>query len=126
MSTSQRSDKFTIVIKKYFKHLEEKREISIEIGKLAKDRNKKDVSVFMDHINLLKNLINIQIESGITHRVKRIKTKKKNVDLDTKYPEITIKNITKNNIDEDSIDKNINKNGIINPNRVGIALIKKK
>jgi hypothetical protein len=116
---------------KTFKFLIEKQEISIEIGKLAKDRNKKNISVFMDHLNkkvMFKNQVNNGLKKvntkGISSQLKRVPTRKKNDDLD-KFPEISLENATKKNYN-DNLHIPINdKKDEINDKRIGIGFFKK-
>ena len=88
---------------KKFQILVEKTEISIEIGKLAKDRNKKDINVFMDHLNklVIKNpnsdsTFKNQNIKGISSQLKRVPTQRRNFDFDFKFPELSMENVNKN------------------------------
>ena len=90
---------------KKFKILIEKKEQSIEIEKIKKDLNKKEVSVFMDHLNKvavdfkkpINNNINIKKEKvkGISSQLMRVPTRRKNIDFDIKFPEISMENVKK-------------------------------
>ena len=57
---SKKADKETMkkMLKKMFKNLVEKKIISIEIQKVTKDKNKKLVSQFIDHLNINANKAN--------------------------------------------------------------------
>ena len=116
---------------KTFKFLIEKQEISIEIGKLAKDRNKKNISVFMDHLNkkvMFKNQVNNGLKKvntkGISSQLKRVPTRKKNDDLD-KFPEISLENATKKNYNDNLHIPMNDKKDEINDKRIGIGFFKK-
>ena len=87
---------------KNFKILVIKKEISIEIGMLVKDRNKKSISILMDHLNkqvMFKTPANSSLSKvntkGIS-QLKRVPTRIKNDDFEN-FPEISLENVTKNN-----------------------------
>ena len=121
---------------KKFKILIEKNEQSIEIEKIKKDLNKKEVSVFMDHLNKVQvgfkmpinNNINIKKEKvkGISSQLMRVPTRRKNIDFDIKFPEISMENVKKNNDLKNNLPVPIDdKNKDANKKRVGIAFYKK-
>ena len=120
---------------KNFKILVEKQEISIEIGKLAKDRNKKEISVFMDHLNKVvgfkmptnTSMIKKEKQKGISSLLMRVPTRRKNIDFEFKFPEISMENVKKNNELKNKIPipRDDKKNLEINKNRVGIGFYKK-
>ena len=120
---------------KTFKILVEKQEISIEIGKLAKDRNKKEISVFMDHINKVvgfkmptnTNMTKKEKPKGISSLLMRVPTRRKNIDFEFKFPEISMENVKKNNELKNKIPipRDDKKNLEINKNRIGIGFYKK-
>jgi len=87
------------IIKK-FKLLVINKEISIQFGKLEKDKNKKNVSVYLDHLNPINNLRNSSILGSTKQEIKEImnkfqkietKIKKTNVG-NNKFPEISLEN----------------------------------
>ena len=87
---------------KNFKILVIKKEISIEIGMLVKDRNKKNISILMDHLNkqvMFKTPLNSSLNKvntkGIS-QLKRVPTRRRNDDFEN-FPEISLENVTKNN-----------------------------
>ena len=120
---------------KSFKILVEKQEISIEIGKLTKDRNKKEISVFMDHLNKVvgfkmptnTSMIKKEKQKGISSLLMRVPTRRKNIDFEFKFPEISMENVKKNNELKNKIPipRDDKKNLEINKNRVGIGFYKK-
>ena len=129
--------KVSFGLTKVFKILIEEKEISIEIGKLAKDRNKKEICVFIDHLNknneiaglktLTSSTLNKEKQKGISSQLLRVPTRRRNIDFDIKFAEISLENVKmkdemKNNLpvpinDKKSID--------LDKKRVGIAIFKK-
>ena len=103
---------------KKFKFFSKNQEISLEIGKLAKDRNKREVSVIMDHLKKVvrfKNPTSANLKKdypkGISNQLRRVVTKKKNDDFD-KLPEISMENVSKDNLNNNKIEKNKKSVGI--------------
>ena len=119
---------------KKFKILIQNKEISIEIGKLAKDRNKKDIIVFMDHLNKLTlktptsvSTIKNQNIKGISSQLKRVPTKRRELDLNFKFPEISMENVYKNNMNSPLAIGDPNNNSTeINDKRFGAFFKKNK
>ena len=121
---------------KKFKILIQKKEQSIEIEKIKKDLNKKEVSVFMDHLNKVSVSFKMPINNnnikkdkvkGISSQLMRVPTKRKNIDFDMKFPEISMENVKKNNDLKNNLPVPIDdkKNPDISKKRVGIAFYKK-
>ena len=136
VKSNKNIDKKKVNFVKNFKILIIKKEISIEIGKLAKDRNKKEISVFMDHLNktFFKSLSSNSTlkkanTKGISSQLKRVPTKKRNIDFDFKFPEISMENVKKNNMDNGMPKplpmENKKDPGEITRKRIGIAVYKK-
>ena len=117
---------------KSFKILVIKKEISVEIGNLGKDRHKKQINLFMDHLKknvIFKNQPNIGNKKtpakGISNLLKRVPTKIKNVDLESNLPEISLdKSKRENDYNDLNLSKDANK---INDKKIlGITSYKKK
>ena len=103
---------------KKFKFVSINQEISLEIGKLAKDRNKKEISVIMDHLTKVVRFktptsanLKKDYPKGANNKLRRVVTKRRNEDFD-KVPEISMENIPKNNIDNTNVEKNKKSVGI--------------
>ena len=121
---------------KKFKILIEKKEQSIEIEKLKKDLNKKEVSVFIDHLNKVSAGFRMPINNsnskkekpkGISNLLMRVPTRKKDNDLDNKLPEISMENVKKNNELRENLPVPINDKKDFDPSkkRIGIGYYKK-
>ena len=117
---------------KSFKILVIKKEISVEIGNLGKDRHKKQINLFMDHLMknvLFKNQTNIDgnkkpTAKGISNLLKRVPTRIKNIDLESNLPEISLdKSKRENDFNDSNVSKDVNK--INDKKRVGIMSYKK-
>ena len=136
MRANKNVDQKKVKFVKSFKILVIKQEISIEIGKLAKDRNKKDISVLMDHLAkvvMFRNPTNPsnrkQTTKGISNQLKRVPTKKKNSDFEDNIPDISLENIKRENNYNDNmyLNKNSKKNkDEMDKIRIGIMSYKKK
>ena len=117
---------------KSFKILVIKKEISVEIGNLGKDRHKKQINLFMDHLKknvIFKNQTNIGNQKppakGISNLLKRVPTKIKNIDFESNLPEISLdKSKRENDYNDLNLSKDTNK--INDKKRIGITSYKKK
>ena len=94
---------------KQFKKLIIKQEISIQFGRLEKNKYKKNICIVVDHLNDTENLrkgsiANIQIKKEIKDMINNkflvvpTKIKNPNIGSNNKYPEISIQNIKRNNM----------------------------
>ena len=94
---------------KQFKKLIIKQEISIQFGRLEKNKYKKNICIVVDHLNDTENLrkgsiANIQIKKEIKDMINNkflvvpTKIKHPNIGSNNKYPEISIQNIKRNNM----------------------------
>ena len=105
--SSDKNVKIVNIIKQ-FKFLVIKQEISIQFGKLETNRNKKNVSVYIDHLNKngtfinpsMSNLMKKEIQNNINNNFQKVPTKIKNVNIGNrnKFPEISLENIKNDNI----------------------------
>ena len=103
--TAKKVDKETMkkMLKKMYKNLVEKKAISIEIQKVTKDKNKKLVSQFIDHLNINKAnaLTNLIITKTIMDKTNDKKANKKklgntiNTDKNNDKNKINLKKSTK-------------------------------
>ena len=99
--TAKKVDKETMkkMLKKMYKNLVEKKAISIEIQKVTKDKNKKLVSQFIDHLNINKAnaLTNLIITKTIMDKTNDKKANKKKLGNTINTDKNTDKNNDKNN-----------------------------
>ena len=116
---------------KSFKILVIKKEISVEIGNLAKDRHQKQINFFIDHLKknvLLRNSTNIGNKKppakGISNLLKRVPTKIKNIDFESNLPEISLdKSKRENDFNDSNLNKDVNK--LNDKKKLGIMSYKK-
>ena len=100
--TAKKVDKETMkkMLKKMYKNLVEKKAISIEIQKVTKDKNKKLVSQFIDHLNINKAnaLTNLIITKTIMDKTNDKKANKKKLGNTINTDKKNDKNNDKNKI----------------------------
>ena len=100
--TAKKVDKETMkkMLKKMYKNLVEKKAISIEIQKVTKDKNKKLVSQFIDHLNINKAnaLTNLIITKTIMDKTNDKKANKKKLGNTINTDKNNDKNNDKNKI----------------------------
>ena len=100
--TAKKVDKETMkkMLKKMYKNLVEKKAISVEIQKVTKDKNKKLVSQFIDHLNINKAnaLTNLIITKTIMDKTNDKKANKKKLGNTINTDKNNDKNNDKNKI----------------------------
>jgi hypothetical protein len=100
--TAKKVDKETMkkMLKKMYKNLVEKKAISVEIQKVTKDKNKKLVSQFIDHLNINKAnaLTNLIITKTIMDKANDKKANKKKLGNTINTDKNNDKNNDKNKI----------------------------